>query len=76
MPPGVRWWLEHGCPLGSKQAEALGCFEDPTRAAWHASNLAFDRPSRNWTRRDLRELGFDQVIDEHIATGRCAPDRR
>jgi hypothetical protein len=30
---GTWWWLEHGRPLGIAQAEAMGCFEEPTRAA-------------------------------------------
>jgi hypothetical protein len=27
-----------------------------------------------WTRADLRELGFGEMIDEHIRAGRSAPD--
>jgi hypothetical protein len=70
---GARWWLEFGRPLGIAEAEALGCFEDPDRAAWDASNLHFVRPGRGVTRARLRELGYSQAIEHNIALG-APPD--
>jgi hypothetical protein len=70
---GVAWWLEHGKPLGIAQAEALGCFEDPAKAAWDASNLYYVRGNARQLRARLREHGFGPVIEGHIANG-APPD--
>jgi hypothetical protein len=74
---GEWWWLEHGRPLGARQAEALGCFEDPTTAAWHASNLHFVRGGKaRQMRAQLREMGFSARIEAHIANGAPPDDWR
>jgi len=73
---GVRWWLEHGRPLGIAQAQALGCFEHPTRAAWHASNMHFVRGNARSLRSQLRGMGFSARIEAHIANGAPPDDWR
>jgi hypothetical protein len=74
---GVRWWLEHGRPLGIAQAEAMGCFEDPTRASWDADNLHFVRGKKaRQMRAQLRQSGFAARIEAHIAAGAPPDDWR
>jgi hypothetical protein len=73
---GTEWWLEHGRPLSSTQAEALGCFEDPTRAAWDASNLHFVRGKARQLRAQLRQMGFSARIEANIAAGAPPDDWR
>jgi hypothetical protein len=78
IPEGAIWWLRNGRPLLTREAETMGCFGDPSRAAWQASCLHFVRPiaaeSTFWSRADLRELGYGAAIDAHVQAGRCPPD--
>lgn len=76
LTEGAAWWIEHGRPLGTAEAEALGCFEAPASAAWAASNLHFLRSKRGLTRARLREMGYAPQIDANIAAGAPPDDWR
>jgi hypothetical protein len=42
---------------------------------WIASNLHYARPIvTGWSRADLRQLGLGDLIDQHVAAGRCPTD--
>jgi hypothetical protein len=73
---GTWWWLAHGQPLGIAQAEAMGCFEEPTRAAWDASNLHFVRGKAQQLRAQLRKMGFSARVEANIAAGAPPDDWR
>jgi hypothetical protein len=74
MSAGVLWWLQNGRPLSISEAFDLGLTE---RAAWQAS-AHYVHPvvpgSTIWSRQGCRAAGYGELIDQHIAAGRCPAD--
>lgn len=67
MPICVQHWLVTGRTVPGNDSDA-----------WQTSILKYDRAlvsgTKFWTRQDLRELGYGDRIDAHVAAGRCPPD--